>query len=43
MKRRGAWAAVAWSVLAAVVLGAIFLAYRNPALVIDFANLTFCS
>jgi hypothetical protein len=43
MKRRGVWAVVAWSVLAALVLGTIFLAYQNPALVVDFANLTFCS
>jgi len=40
--RRRRWFVVVWSVLAAAVLAAIFLAYQNPALLVDFSNLLFC-
>jgi len=40
--RRGRWFVGVWSVLAAAVLAALFLAYQHPALLVDFTNLMFC-
>ncbi len=39
MEKLGWWVA---AVLAALILAAVFVAYRQPALLLDFFNLRYC-